>query len=211
MILYNLIVENSNLLNKKGCIWCTDGSFIKPKNFSRSGREAYGYCLDNDTAVRLTRNSIKVEWSNIDKNLYCSTGSISRSDGFSNSEVLRSIDEFSRSKGHAIYECLDQSNAGIKSYMPAIEELSELYKSIMYGDMNEDLRTAGIYELCNYRLSARKLGSYSYWGEVWSSTESTDEKMSDYIYCVFSNGKIYPCYKSHKRRDKGYYIPFFRI
>lgn len=210
MILYNLLIERIlDITNTKGKIWCRDGSFIDPSKFKESGKLAYGYMLDDKTAVRLTRSS-GMEWSSKDINWY-STNLIkaySPTDGVFNSSFLRDQSEFNPTNCPAIYYSCTQVNAVVTSYMPSVNELMYLYNSIMYGSMRTNLNTAGLYESCNYRIANISIDSDTSddWFGIWSSSQYLG--YSDTVWVVSYDG-------AKRYNGKCYYrncvIPFFRI
>lgn len=97
--------------------------------------------------------------------------------------------------------CDSQSNAGINGHLPSIEYLVETYRSIMFGDMKDDLITAGIYNKCNYTLMS--IDSNNGWLWIWSETEK-DSKSS---YFVDHGGHD----MNYDKRGCFYVIPFFDI
>lgn len=59
MVLYDLIAENNRSgMPRKGCIWCTDGSFLSPKRFRYSGKYPVGYALYDEFVVSLRKTDI---------------------------------------------------------------------------------------------------------------------------------------------------------
>lgn len=132
MKLYELLVGIRT--RSKGLIWCTDGSFMDPIKFRNSGKEAYGYTLDDNTAVRLTR-SPGMAWSYKTSPWYNANflGAQSTTDGVTNSEYLKARNGYGPDNCPAVYYSCTQVNAGVTSYMPSIEELVTLHNSIMLG------------------------------------------------------------------------------
>lgn len=57
MKIYELLIGSRCSVILMGRIWCTDGSFIRPEGFIRSGKTAFGYMLSNDIAVKLKKCS----------------------------------------------------------------------------------------------------------------------------------------------------------
>lgn len=195
--------------SKEGFIWCTNGELVRPKDFKDSGKIAYGYLLNNDTAVRLTKSKKKFTWSDGSPNTnYC--GSFSKTDGFHNSEELRKkLSKIKYSSLPAVYEACSQVNAFTISYMPSVTELTNLYKSIMHGSMKKDLIKAGIYELCDYRENNDSING---WNEVWSSTESEDSPGAALAVTYLGNCYYYNKYSDRHRSLLSYnIIPFFRV
>lgn len=130
MKLYNLITEHKDLKEpRKGYIWCTDGSFVKPEEFSTSGKTAYGYALTNKFVVSIRKSSKSMGW--YDSSRYC----------------------------------MNESIAGKRGRVPSLDDLKSIIDSIMDGRMKDDLLTAGIYELCNYRIADDCTDGWNY---IWS-------------------------------------------
>lgn len=96
-------------------------------------------------------------------------------------------------------QCSKVINAGEHGYLPSIDELAEVYDSIMHGAMKEDLKEAGLYELCNYRS---KDSSINGWRYIWSSTE----KHLHGANFMYYNGEI----PYNSRSTYGYILPFFK-
>lgn len=72
MILYDLLVESkrSNKFISAGKLYCTDGSFVSPEEFSKNeNKVAVAYLLTDDTAVSLRKTNSTYNWS--DSNEYC--------------------------------------------------------------------------------------------------------------------------------------------
>lgn len=205
MTLYEVLVESK--VNVERMIWCTDGSFIRPKNFKKSGKEAYGYALDGTTVARLTRSACTV-WAPSNSPFYTTnlTRATSTTDGVANSDILRSFSGFSSSACPAIYYGCTQVNAGVTSYMPARDEVDSLRSSIMSGNMKKDLITAGLYESCNYRRAYNNsMTNSGDWYDIWSSTQYSD--LNYFAWDVYYDGS--------KDFDSKYYalcvIPFFKV
>lgn len=212
MRLYELLIMQR--IDLSGRIWCTDGSLIDPRCLRRSGKKAYGYALNNTTLVSLTRSNNGMAWAPSNSPFFYNynfTGAGSLTDGVVNSNFLKSQDGFSPSSNcpsfncPAVYYGCSKVNAGKVSYMPARDELLDLYKSIMSGRMKDDLITAGIYTTsCNYRNASDDFSTG--WCNIWSSSQCSDSSYGAWI--VYSNGgRNY----GYKNSTNVYVIPFFKI
>lgn len=67
MLLYDLLTGFR--FSREGCIWCTDGSFMKPRKFRSLDKDAFGYVLTMNYAVSLKRSEEKLPWSKSER--YC--------------------------------------------------------------------------------------------------------------------------------------------
>lgn len=190
----------------EGKIWCTDGSLIRPEFFKNSGREAYGYALDNKRLVRITRSS-GMPWTPSMDSLYSIDleDASSPSDGIKNSEFLKGTGEFNYTNCPAIYYACTQTNGGRTSYMPSRYEVKVLYMSIMCGRMKHDLIKAGLYEKCNYTNSSY-LDESNDWLYVWSSSQCSGHP--DHVWATNHYGGQGYCLKYS---SDGCVVPFFKV
>lgn len=216
MNIYNLLSGEINAKNAPGRIWCTDGSILSPDEFKESGRDpstAYGYIgLKGNTAVRLFKGGYyEKHWMDPSANpAHISRSGVlacSNDDGLSNTDLLITdvLSQNSLKLFPALSYALGTCNAGVYAYMPAIDELINLYWSLNNGKMRKDLIDAGLYESCNY---AKKYGGSVWnWGSVWSSTEYSETEA--YTFEVLYNGQ--PKVLIQPKSLKSYVIPFFLL
>lgn len=210
--LYEILKGRWSKFHLKRMIWCTDGSFVTPSTYQSSGKTAYGYMLDDNTAVGLKKSKLGYPWF-IDG--LCKPSFIDRTsttDGLKNSSIISSMKDYSKYRYPAFHECLSYSNSNVKSYMPALKEVSRLHSSIMRGKMKEDLKKAGLYDQCTYtetRIKAdSKRGKEYNWGYIWSSTEADNSLCA----MAFRSGSIAGgCTVEYKNRDDVHVIPFFKV
>lgn len=186
MELYELLIGSR--FHTLGLILCTDGSILSPLEFKLSSKEALGYFLDDNKAVSIARSEDPYPWALSKSPLYYYIGSTSKDDGLGNSSLLLSmgVDEY---YSPSIYKYRSSPLTFITPYMPALNELLNLYSSIVYGRMRDDLITAGLYEKCNYRDDN---DGDTGWRTIWSSTECshTHEPHSS-AYVGYNGGYTY--------------------
>lgn len=141
MRLYELLTGLST--NIKGCIWCTDGSFMDPTSFKFSGKEAYGYALSDDTVVRLTRSTSSYNWNRSSE--YCSSQSNAGVSGYlpGLTELLKLYDSIMHGVmkndlnaaglyGKCNYRIMDGSSCGWYSIWSSTEYNSRLSECICH-------------------------------------------------------------------------------
>lgn len=112
--------------------------------------------------------------------------------------------ELMRTWSEAKSYCTECTNDGKSGYLPSSSELQSLYSSIMSSKMKSDLITAGIYEMCNYRLPAgADDASEPNWWHIWSR----DEYSANNAYNVGYYGSVY----ANNKSTGHYFIPFFKF
>lgn len=209
MNIYSLLIGYFIQVEVKGRIWCTDGSIIDPIRFKESGKEAFGYGFTDNTLVRITKSYFDMEL--VDPHLFDKSSlsdgrsSYSSEDGLANCRWMMELKEYKDGIFPALDDLLSMPNPGlcgseVHPYLPSIQELRNLYSSIVRGTgiMGNDLSNAGILRMCNYN------GWYGEsWGDIWSSTGGSYSMLLRY------NGRVIMKHRSeagHKAR----YIPFYR-
>ena len=101
----------------------------------------------------------------------------------------------------AKYYCEDQVLGYHHGYMPSIDELESLYHQIMTGEMRDNLKIAGVFQLCNYRDPSTS--ALSGWQWMWSSTELDKDSAEILGYEFFSNPS--------DKNSLGTVIPFYQF
>lgn len=210
MMLYEILIGADFEGSKVGFIWCSDGSFVRPDKFSNKlGKTARCYVLSKGKAVSIMRSVTKFSWAPLYSVLYYydAYDKSSFSDGVANSKAIMGHERASETGSPAAYASCSQSIDGVTSYMPAVEELKELYQSIMSGRMKENLITAGLYEKCNYRMNDNGIDG---WSEIWSSTEYSPHGSLSSL-AMFVNELGIRHYSYSGKNKARYVIPFFNI
>lgn len=153
-------------------------------------------------------------FSNPDKYLHCIGYVLDPNTVVSITAARKSKYDFSKVHldwSNANASCRNKSIMGIKGTLPTSEELIHLYESISEGgSMSETLKSAELYNVCNYKTSS--LDPKDFWYSMWTKDKVVDPYTPSWVneYMVYRIDKSGHKVASNKS-SRYSVIPFFKL